>query len=317
VPSQLAIQGVSTPVPQKIIAEGLLLGSVNGVVFDGAGDLWVIVEGADIEPGGEPSSLNEFTVADLSASGDRGPSVSIGFSGFGSPSQGVFDTKGDLWVSDYGTDTIYEYSAAQLAIPGPIVIPNLTPNVQLTSNPALNRPVGMAFDTEGTLWVANDGATTIFEFDSAALPTAPGSIDTLTPNVVLSDDGSGSIQAPWALAFDAAGNLWSSNSATPFTLVEFAKSLLGSSGSPVPAETISPTQVAGFSSLTTPSGIAFDNLGGLAAGNAGTYPGSISLFNNTQIGLSGAPVPDVFFCSQEDFGPFALVPRGMVFGPIH
>ncbi len=30
----------------------------------------------------------------------------------------------------------------------------------------------------------------------------------LTPNVVLSDDGKGSIQAPWALIFDTAGNLW-------------------------------------------------------------------------------------------------------------
>jgi len=35
------------------------------------------------------------------------------------------------------------------------------------------------------------------------------------------------------------------------------------SGSPVPAVTISPTQVAGFSSLNTSSGIACDDLGGL------------------------------------------------------
>jgi len=312
-PSQLAIQGVSNQAPHKSTAYGV--GQVNGVIFDGAGDLWVIAGPRGTGIGIIRASISEFTVADLSASGNQGPSVSIGFSGFGGPSQGVFDTKGDLWVSDYYTDAIYEYSAAQLAIAGPIVILNLTPNVQLTSNPALNRPVGMVFDAEGNLWVANSGATTIFGFDSAALPTAPGSIDTLTPNVVLSDDGSDSIQAPWALAFDAAGNLWTSNSATPSTLVEFAKSALGSSGSPVPAVTISPTQVAGFASLNAPGGIAFDNLGGLAVGNIGGYPGSISLFSNTQISVSGAPVPDVFFMAAG--ATTSLVPTGMTFGPIY
>jgi sugar lactone lactonase YvrE len=174
----LAIQGVSIQIALKITGVGGA--QVNGIVFDGAGDLWVMASSRDLLP----ASLNEFTVADLSAIGSQGPSVTIRFSGFGAPSQGVFDTKGNLWVSDYHTDTIYEYSAAQLAITGPpIVFQNLAPNVQFMSNPALNLPVGMAFDAEGNLWVANSGATTIFEFDSAALPTTPGSIDTLSPTL--------------------------------------------------------------------------------------------------------------------------------------
>ena len=312
VPSQLSFRAFRRQCPRRLLVKWALLNAVNGVIFDRARDLWVIAEGAEGGVGQEPSTLSEFIVADLSASGARGPSVTIRFSGFGRPSQGVFDTNGDLWVSDYGTDTIYEHSASQLAISGPIVIPNLAPNVQLMSNPALNRLVGMAFDTEGNLWVANSNSTTIFEFDSMGLPTAPGPIDTLTPNVVLSDDGSDSIQAPWAPAFDAARDLWSSNSATPFTVMEFAKRVLGDSGSPVPAVTISPTQVAGFSSLNIPSGITFDNLGGLAIGNIGTVPNSISLFNNAQIAVSGAPLPDVFVYAQNYF----LAPTGMVFGPI-
>jgi len=95
------------------------------------------------------------------------------------------------------------------------------------------------------------------------------------------------------LVFDTADNLWLSNSATPFTLVEFAKSVLGTSGSPVLAVTISPADVTGYPSLIAPAGIAFDNLGDLAAGNLSS-PFGISLFSKAQIGASGAPVPDVF-----------------------
>ncbi|HVC45240.1 MAG TPA: hypothetical protein VND20_10530, partial [Candidatus Binataceae bacterium] len=76
------------------------------------------------------------------------------------------------------------------------------------------------------LWVANNASTTIYEFIAADLPT-PASVSavTLVPNVILSDDGAGSIQGPWALIFDTAGNLWSSNANTPFTVVEFAPSV--------------------------------------------------------------------------------------------
>jgi hypothetical protein len=42
VPSQLVVQGVSTPVPQ-ITIQAHALGSPHGVAFDAAGDLWVVM----------------------------------------------------------------------------------------------------------------------------------------------------------------------------------------------------------------------------------------------------------------------------------
>jgi DNA-binding beta-propeller fold protein YncE len=129
--------------------------------------------------------------------------VIIGFRGFTTPVHGVFDTQGDLWVSDSGSNAVFEYTTAQLAVGRPNVIPNIT----ITSNPAFTGPIGIAFDAAGDLWIANTGTTTIFEFNAASLPTAAGSTVTLTPNVTLSDDGNDSIQAPWALVFDSAGNL--------------------------------------------------------------------------------------------------------------
>jgi hypothetical protein len=114
----------------------------------------------------------------------------------------------------------------------------------------------------------------------------------LTPDVVLSDDGQLSIQGPWALTFDSTGNLWSSNGNTPFTLVEFASASLAATGPPVPAVTLSPTMVNGYSSLNAPNGICFDDVGDLAAANsAGAF--GIAFFTQTQL-TTGATAPHTF-----------------------
>ena len=71
----------------------------------------------------------------------------IGFRGFTTPVHGVFDTQGDLWVSDSGSNAVFEYTTAQLAVGRPNVIPNIT----ITSNPAFTEPIGIAFDAAGDL----------------------------------------------------------------------------------------------------------------------------------------------------------------------
>jgi hypothetical protein len=71
--------------------------------------------------------------------------------------------------------------------------------------------------------------------------------------------------------------------------------------------------VAGFPTLNAPGGIAFDNLGDLAAGNPSSAFG-ISLFSKAQIGASGAPVPDVFVTGIPGSTPPTA---GIVFGPTY
>jgi len=205
-PSQLVVQGVSTPVPQRT-SVGHAIGSPNGLAFDAAGDLWVGMR-PGVTGGGEivPASLSEFTPAALSVEHLAGPNATIEFTGFTAPAQPVFDIKGDLWLSDSGSNAVFEYTAAQLAV-GLNVLVKMTPNIVLTSSPAFTGPVGIALDAAGDLWIANTGATTIFEFNAASLPTAAGSTVTLTPDVILSDDGNGSIQGH---------GLWSSTPPTIF-----------------------------------------------------------------------------------------------------
>lgn len=263
-------------------------GAPQGVTFDAAGDLWVIDGGTVATDGKVPPGLDEFTPAQLAAlktTPNPTPNVMIDSAGFVFPQQAVFDMAGNLWVSDNGSNAVFEFTPAQPMAGGA----NVAPNITISSTPKFNGPLGIAFDATGDLWIANNATTTIFEFNAGSLPKTSGAV-VLTPNVVLSDDGKGSIQAPWALIFDTAGNLWSSNASNPpNTVVEFAKASLGVTGSPTPAVTISPATVAGDSSLIAPNGIAFDNLGDLAAANSAT-PFSISLFSKAQLGASGATV---------------------------
>ena len=311
-PSQLLVPGATSPIP-TLTNNSAAFGAPQGVTFDSVGDLWVI-DGGTVAAGGTiPPALDEFTPAQLSALSTNpapAPNVQISFIGFKFPQQAVFDTKGDLWVSDNGSNAVFEYTPAQLAAGGA----NLLPNAGFISSVPFTGPLGIAFDATGNLWIANNGDTSIFEFNAASLPLGPTAGVILTPNVILSDDGAGSIQGPWALIFDAAGNLWSSNANTPDTIVEFAKSMLGTTGAPVPAVTISPTTVvANEPSLIGPNGIAFDNLGDLAAANS-LAPFSISFFSKAQLGASGATVPGVFFSGT----PTLLnAPAGDVFGPLH
>ena len=115
-----------------------------------------------------------------------------------------------------------EFTPAQLAAGGLI-----TPNLTLTSTIAFTGSWGFAFSpVTGNLWVANNGGTSIEGFAAASLAGLTGA-QTIAPHDVLNDDGAGSIQGPWALVFDTAGNLWSSNANTPFTIVEFLATQLG------------------------------------------------------------------------------------------
>jgi hypothetical protein len=129
---------------------------------------------------------------------------------------------------------------------------------------------------------------------------------------MLSDNGKGSIQAPWALAFDSMGNLFFSNANAPFTLNEFPKASLTMTGSPTPAFSISPAMVNGSSTLAAPNGIAFDNTGGLSAISSNA-PFGVARFTHGQLMMSGATAPNAFIVGN---ATTLDAPAGANFGPL-
>lgn len=308
IPSQLSAKS-TTMVPHLSNNSGAF-GAPQGVVFDAFGDLWVI-DGGTVSTGGTVKpALYEFTPAQLSALGtvnNPTPHTIINSVDFTFPQQAVFDANGNLWVSDNGSNAVFVFTPAQLSSTNTKAMPNIA----ITSNPAFTGPLGIAFDPAGDLWVANNGTTTIFEFEAAHLPTSSTTVS-LAPDVTLSDDGNGSIQAPWALVFDADGDLWSSNANAPNTVVEFLKANLGMTGSPTPNVTLSPATIDGNSTLSAPNGIAFDNLGDLAAISSATPFGGV-LFGQKQLTTGGAIDPDVFIVGNMTT---LNAPAGCNFGPI-
>jgi sugar lactone lactonase YvrE len=302
-PSQLTA-GVSDPAPHLVLNSATGFGAPQGVQFDAAGDLWVLDggNGSTVSP-----AIDEFTAAQLAAHGTPAtltPNKVITYASIKFPQQGVFDKNGDFWVADNMANEIVEFTPAQLAAGGTVV-----PNLTLTSNPAFTGPLGIAFSPlTGNLWVANNGGTNIYGFAAASLAGLIGT-ETLAPHDIIQNNNN-SIQAPWALVFDKAGDLWSSNANAPFTIVEFLSTQLGG-GSSVPNVTISPVTVGGSLDLTAPNGLAFDNLGGLSAVSSAT-PFGIPIFAANQLTTSGATIPSIFLVG----GTTTLnAPAGDVFGP--
>lgn len=324
-PSQLN-GGTSAAVPH-LMNNSSVFGAPQGVTFDSAGDLWVMDAGTPAVAAvpatasmpavagvpAKPPALYMFTAAQLAALGHTpapAPTVTITGTNLNTPQQAVFDKQGNLWVADHGTNAVFVYSPQQLTAGG-----SIAPSITITSTNPFNGSLGIAFDNEGDLWVANNGnndGTTIFKFNASNLPKVGVTQSaTMTPDVVLTNSNN-SIQGPWALAFDANDNLWSSNAGTPSTLVEFAKASLGVSGAPAPAITISPTMVGGVPSLDAPNGLCFDALGDLASTNSANAFG-LPFFQANQLLASGATVPNTFIVGA---ATTLNAPAGCSFGPL-
>lgn len=307
--TELTTRGSTAAVPTLVLKSSAFV-APQGVAFDSSGNLWVIDAGAMNTGGTGKPTLYQFTSASLSALQSPAtamPNLMIGSSVFMSPQQAVFDSKGDLWVSDSKNNEVFEFMPSQLTASGTAVMPNIT----IRSSPAFTGALGIAFDSVGDLWVANNGGNTIVGFDATKLPTASGSV-TLNPSMILSDDGKGSIQGPWALAFDSSGNLWSSNSKGPNTVVQFSKASLTAGGSsPTPAVTLSSTMVGGNASLNAPKGLAFDNVGDLSVVSSAT-PFGADLYSSAQLMSGGAIAPNVFIVGA---ATTLNAPSGETFGP--
>ena len=304
--------GTHDPKP-KVVLNSAVFGAPQGVVFDAMNDLWVI-DGGTVAAGGTiPPSLEEFTEAqlkNLKKDPTPTPNKQITSTALVFPQQAVFDAAGNMWVSDNMAGEVFVITPAQLAAGGSTVF-----TTTIESDPAFTGPLGIVLHN-GNLYIANNGTTTIFEFNATHLPTIGSGVSVLVPDVILDDDGMNSIQAPWALIFDQEGDLWSSNANTPFTLVEFTASQITKSGAPTPAITISPFEVkiskkVMDESLVAPNGIAFDQNGNLAAISSAA-PFGVAVYSKQEEMTGGSLKPKSFLVG----GNTTLnAPAGDNFGP--
>ena len=322
IPSQLTGGGTGATVPHLAI-NSAAFGAPQGVTFDKAGNLWVM-DPEGMVNGVKTPALFKFTAAQLAAlktNSTPDPAATITSTALAFPQQSVFDANGNQWVSDHDGNKVNVFTAAQLAMTG------LNPTIPVVSitSASFNGPLGIVFDAAGNLWVANNGGvmgangvasatgTTIVEFAAKNLPMVPATgmvTPDMTPDVILSDNGAGSVQGPWALAFDTAGNLWSNNAAPPFVVEEFMKTSLAMTAAPMPAVTISSTMVGGNPTLDGPNGLCFDDAGDIANTDAENAFG-VDFYTKGQL-MTGAPIPKTFIIGA---ATTLNAPAGCNFGP--
>src|SRR5271168_3543326 len=113
--------------------------------------------------------------------------------------------EGNLWVANDFGDTLVQFTKEQLASSG-----SFTPNARIASNAgSLDLPSDLRFDANDNLWGTNanflgSGVSTIFEFTASQL-TGSGNP---APKVIITEALK---QLPFALTFDANGDLWVAN----------------------------------------------------------------------------------------------------------
>jgi hypothetical protein len=269
---------------------------------------------------GTGTGLGSVTLYRPGATGNVRPEarLTVGVNG---PGGLTFDSSGNLWVANTTTDTVVEYSKAELGKASPV------PTVTISSDSShdLSVPGGVAFDGSGNLWVANEEATTVVEFTKAQLAKSGSpiareaiarpslcsiafdragdlwegsfgnSLSEFTkgqlaisglpaPSVTLS---SSSLDEPCRPAFDSSGDLWTANYGNN-TVTEYSKAQLAQPGSRDPKITIS---FATSLSLDTPGDVALDSSGSLWVPNASNN--TVVEFTKAELAKSGSPAPTV------------------------
>ena len=259
----------------------------SDVTFDPAGDLWVADLGNDrvleFEPPfsngmnaslelGQPAGRQEFT-SSINPYLPNGLDV---------PTSVLFDHSGDLWVSDRLNDRVLEFRPPfadgmnASAVIGQSGIGSFSDNLYATPS-TLWGPEGIALDSKGNLWVADEEHNRVLEFAASSLGTndpnatleigQPAGRYQFTNNTA-TDTASGFV-GPFGLAFDSSGNLWVSDHRDNRVL-EFQQPL--ADGEVASLEIGQPGGVTEFTSsvpatnqttLDNPLGIAFDQSGDL------------------------------------------------------
>ncbi len=233
--------------------------------------------------------------------GDANQPGAITLTGAGSAPFGtVFDSDGNLWVSDYLGNALLIYTADQITASG-----DQTPAASITDDGlgALDGPVGLAFDGDGNLWVGNYEGNTLVQYTAqqVADALAGGGPSNPTPPVIIS---SGILNGPYGHAFDTQGNLWVGNNLGD-NVLKFTPGQLAASGSPAPAAVTSATNSG---SLDAARGPAFDADGDLWVSSRRTN--QLVQYNIDQ---NGNPVPLTTTNITLQNGSTPAAPAGIAF----
>lgn len=180
---------------------------------------------------------------------------------------------GALWLANYAETHVSGFARSQLLLSSDVAPADTIGAAQF--------PGGIAFDTNGDLWVSTDHADSLKMFTVAQRNDA-NAVTAPTRSLVSAD-----LSSPQVLAFDSHGNLWVADENNG--LLEFtAAQLAAANGTPVSAnvrltDTLPPS--------TGTYAIVFDGAGNAWVGENNSD--NIIEYTVAQLAASGSPTPNV------------------------
>jgi hypothetical protein len=159
---------------------------------------------------------------------------------------------------------------------------NVTPLPSATPTPAtgLASPTGIARDSSGNLYVANETAPSVTVY-------APGASGNASPTATIAGAATG-LTNPTGIALDSSKNIYVAN---PGAILGESDSILvysaGSNGNATPAATITGTSTG----LANPTGIALDTSGNIYVSNADSALGGTDSITVYPAGSNGNATP--------------------------
>lgn len=218
----------------SLFGPATLIQQPQGVAVDSRGRLYVSQVNGDV---------SSFPA---SATGDIAPTTVL--TGLSNSQALAFDSKGNLYVSEYGTGSVKVYGADRSGYASPI-----------RTITGFSGPHGIAIDKSDRLYVADTGNRAIDVFAAGATGAASPVRRIAGPNTGLDATGPGTI------ALDKNGNVYEVDYEGPNEVNVYAAN---ASGDAAPVAVI-----AGPSTLLTwPGGIQVDGRGMVYVANTGTTP---------------------------------------------
>jgi len=273
------VLGQANFISNNTVATQTELNLPNALAFDSSGNLWVADQNNNrVLEYKAPFSTHEAASLVIGQSSFTGSATATTSTGLSGPTGLAFDSSHNLWVVDMGNSRVLEYTAPfSTGEAATLVIGQssfTSSDFTDTNSTGLSYPTGLAFDSGGNLWVADQSNNRVLEYKTPFSTHEAASLVIGQPGFTTTNTGATTqtnLNGVKALAFDSSGNLWVVDFrqsrvleyTTPFSTHEAASLVIGQSSFTSRECAFTSTCVASPTNLFDPNALSFDSSGNL------------------------------------------------------